>query len=177
MDLVDPQYDSTFENVLSSFSAYLRPIPQTNEFLPPDDNFTSIFPWWWCGRLQFQPIPFRFEQSQCRTIVFRQPSSYQHSHHSFQIRFTNGKQPFQCINPLLTGQPGWQSPVLDRPPDASQCPIPYGLAGHFIVPIINGLASHFQYSLYMDWPDLYCTHCWPAGQLVDITPCWGYVTL
>jgi hypothetical protein len=42
--------------------------------------------------------------------------------------------------------------MSDGPPDAGWCPIPYGLAGHFIVPIINGLASHFRYSLCMDWP-------------------------
>ena len=72
-------------------------------------------------------------------------------HHKFAKHNMMPQQPFQCINLLLTGQPGWQSPMLDRPPNASQCPVPHGLASHFIVPIINGLASHFQYSLCMDW--------------------------
>jgi hypothetical protein len=48
---------------------------------------------------------------------------------------------FQCIDP-----------IVDGPPDASQCPVLYGLAGHFIVPIIDRLAIHFWYSLCMDWP-------------------------
>jgi hypothetical protein len=42
--------------------------------------------------------------------------------------------------------------MLDGPPDAGRSPVRHGLASQCIVPIINGLAGHFQYSLCMDWP-------------------------
>ena len=82
---------------------------------------------------QFPPtMPFQ------KTLPLFPVPINRHVLHTWPYSMTNW--PFQCINPLLMGHPS-----------TGQCSIPHGLAGHFIIPIINGLTSHFQYSLCMDW--------------------------
>src|SRR5882757_2209087 len=84
----------------------------------------------------------------------------------------------EVLTPLSTDRPAWYLTHLTQAGQASkklivnqlaslyspcQLPVLNRLASHFIVTIVNELASHLSYPLYMDWPDLYCTHCRLTG--------------